>query len=74
MLNTPRTDPGGRISRTGVVFVKFSKKKFGIRIGVVVEKQKVDERGASSMFPPNRGFGGSAPNLLGCLAAFFKID
>ena len=55
------------------LFVKFSKKKSGIRVGVVVEKQKVNERGASSMFPPNRGFGGSAPNVLGCLAAFFKI-
>jgi hypothetical protein len=55
------------------VFVKFSKKKFGIGVGVVVEKQRVGERGASSMFPPNRGFGGSAPNVVG-LAAFFKID
>jgi hypothetical protein len=53
---------------------QIQQKKFGIWVGVMVEKQKVNQRGASSMFPPNRGFGGSAPNLLGCLAALFKMD
>jgi len=28
----------------------------------------------SLLFPPNRGFGGSAPNLIGCFSRTFKND
>jgi hypothetical protein len=54
-----------------VVFVKFSKKKFGIRVGVVVEKQKVNERGASSMFPPESGVWGQRPQFARLLSRIF---
>ena len=47
-----------------------------------VQQKEIREDGGSErhyrvlvslLFPPNRGFGGSAPKLIGCLAALLKM-